>query len=104
MDLKEILELLEEEFNNIIEIFKTEKWKFYKFGQGGPYKRTLTRLQRKANEHDKKIFTSFGQSGEIATFGGLIIICLNTINGLPKDIQKQTSTFRRQIQRMKRQL
>ena len=103
MPLDKILKMLEEEFNIMLELFEKEDWKFFKFGQGGPYKRTLTKLQRKSNDHDKEIFNRFGVREETASFNKLIVLCLSVAEN-HKERYKNLDTFKRQIKRMRRQL
>jgi hypothetical protein len=96
------LKALDNEFKEVVKLFSTEDWKFYKFGQGGPYKRTLTRLTQFENEMDPVIFEHFGAKEENASFGKLIILCLSAKNS--KGEYKNVSTFKRQLKNMREQL
>ena len=101
MEIKNILKLLEETFNGMVELFEKEDWKFYKFGQGGPYKRTLTSLQKMSNEHDPILFDHFGAGEETASFNKIIVLCLSTAKNT-KEQYGNIDTFKRQIVRMKK--
>jgi len=94
--IENILKLLEEEFERMITLFKEDDWKFYKFGQGGPYKRTLSHIQKMSKKYDKIIFARFGINKETASFNKLIVICLQTAKNSKLDY-KHTNTFKRQI-------
>jgi len=96
------LNLLEGEFEELVALFPTKEWKYFKFGQGGPHKRVLQKLTKMAQEYDKVIIEHFGLNEEIATFRRLVGIGL--LNEEPKDLHKICDTFRRQIKRMKGQL
>lgn len=100
MNLESILKLLEEEFEIVEKMFNKDDWKFFKFGRGGPYFRTLTMLQKKSNKYDQIIFDHFGAYEETASFNKLIVLCLFTAK-TPKERYKKIDTFRRQIQRMR---
>ncbi len=102
MELKNILKLLEEQFTAMREIFKTDDWKFYKFGLGGPYKRSLSKLRRMSDEYDPVIYKFFGITQETATFASLIVLCLR--NESHKELYKHIDTFERQIKRMRKQV
>jgi len=99
MAVDHALKLLEAEFKTMIELFKKDDWKFFKFGQGGPYKRTLTHLQKKAQDNDSVIFGHFGKHEDTASFGKLIVLCLSAAK-TPKERYEEIDTFRRQIKRM----
>lgn len=101
MPLDYALNLLEDQFNIMSELFEKDDWKFYKFGQGGPYKRTLTQLQGMANDYDKEIFDRFGLNKEVASFKKLIVLCLSVAKE-PKERYKNLDTFKRQIKMMRR--
>lgn len=101
MPLDVILKMLGEEFERMEALFDDEDWKFYKFGRGGPYKRTLTKLQEKAKAHDQILFDYFGANEETASFNKLIVLCLSVAN-YPKERYKNIDTFKRQIQRMRK--
>ncbi|MCP4650422.1 MAG: hypothetical protein GY853_10135 [PVC group bacterium] len=94
------LKILSEKFEEMVELFDDKDWKFYKFGRGGPYKRTLTKIQEMSNEHDKIIFKFFGAYEETASFNKLIVLCLR--NETPKEMHKHIDNFRRQIKRMRK--
>ncbi len=100
MTLEAIIKELEEEFETMTELFGREEWQFFKFGQGGPYKRTLTKLMEKSKKYDQIIFDHFGLREEIASFNKLIILSID-IAETPKDRYKNLDTLKRQIQRMK---
>lgn len=101
MPLDMVLKMLEEEFELMANTFETENWKFYKFGRGGPYFRTLTHLQEKSKKHDHKIFKFFGLQEETASFTKLITLSLHATKN-PKERFKNIDTFRRQIKRMRK--
>lgn len=98
-ELTTVLKILQDECDGMTELFYTEDWKKFKFGQGGPYKRTLSLLQKKANDYDQIIFDFFGAHEETASFNKLIVICLK--NETPKELYKNVDTFKRQLKRMK---
>jgi len=101
MPIEEIVKLLNEIFKDMVKTFEKDDWKFYKFGRGGPYKRTLTHLQKMAQKYDQIIFDHFGLHEEIASFGKLTVLSLSVAK-THKDRYKNIATFRRQIQRMKK--
>ncbi|MCP4371988.1 MAG: hypothetical protein GY797_28295 [Deltaproteobacteria bacterium] len=103
MPIENILKLLEEEFERMAKLFKEDDWKFYKFGQGGPYKRALSILTKDAGNYDKTIIDHFGLSKEVATFRSLITLCLNQAKN-PKEEYKEVDSFRRRIQFLRRQV
>lgn len=100
MTLGAILKELEEEFEAMIKLFSTKEWQFFKFGEGGPYKRTLTHLMEKSNKFDQIIFDHFGAGEETASFNKLIVLCLSVAD-TPRERYKNIDTFKRQIARMK---
>lgn len=102
LPLNDSLKLLSEEFEKLIELFDKEDWKFYKFGKGGPYSRTLTKIQYMSNDHDEQIFKYFGSHEETASFNKLVVLCIR--NESPRVMHKLIDTFRRQIERMRRVL
>jgi hypothetical protein len=83
------------------ELFEKDDWKFFKFGRGGPYKRTLTLMQKKAKEYDPILFEHFGAHEETASFNKLIVLCIS-ISDSPKDRFKKQDKFQRQINRMRK--
>jgi len=99
-DLSAILKMLEEEFEIMVKLFNDDTWKFYKFGQGGPYKRTLTKLQEKSNKYDQVISDFFGFSKETASFKKLVVLCISAVDS-PKERYDKIDTFRRQIKLMR---
>lgn len=99
LPIEDILKILAEDFDKMEILFDDKEWKFYKFGRGGPYKRTLTHLQEKATKYDAVIFQHFGVGAEIASFSSLINLCLFTAQK-PKERYKGIDTFRRQVVRM----
>ncbi len=99
--VEDALKILEHEFNTMEDLFNKDDWKFFKFGRGGPYKRTLTRLQKLAGKHDQVLFDHFGANEETASFNKLIVLCLSAAK-IPKDRYKDILRFQRQINRMKR--
>ena len=101
LTVENTLDLLEVEFETMCELFKKDDWKFFKFGQGGPYKRTLTLLQKKAKEHDQVLFDHFGVNEETASFNKLIILCLSAAPE-PQNRFKDIDRFKRQIKRMRK--
>ena len=98
MPIENILKILEEEFERMMKIFDTKDWKFYKFGQGGPYKRTLSLLKKQADEYDKIIFERFGTSEETPSFMRLIVLCISNTG----DSYEKLWAFKKQIQFMRR--
>jgi hypothetical protein len=101
MPLDMILKLLKEEFERMEKLFDDKDWKFFKFGQGGPYKRTLTHLQEKAHKYDQIIFDHFGAIEETASFNKLIILCISAAKD-SKERYDNIDTFKRQIIRMRK--
>ncbi|MHA1739236.1 MAG: hypothetical protein ACTSWD_11670 [Candidatus Heimdallarchaeota archaeon] len=99
MDLESILKLLKEDFETIEELFGKDDWLFYRFGNGGPYKRTLTKIMEKSKKYDQIIFDYFGANEETASFNKLIVLGLSAAKK-SKERHKNIDTFRRQIQRM----
>lgn len=99
--VEDVLKILEHEFNEMKALFDKDNWKFFKFGQGGPYKRTLTRLQKLSNDHDPVLFGHFGAFEETASFNKLIVLCLSAADN-PKDRYKELDGFERRIQRMRK--
>ncbi len=100
MPLDVILKGLGEEFERMKRLFDKDDWKFYKFGRGGPYKRTLTKLMEKSKEYDQTLFDHFGAGEETASYNKLIVLCLSVAD-TPKERYKNIDTFKRQIERMK---
>lgn len=100
MIIDAILKLLDEEFERMIELFEKEDWQFYKFGQGGPYKRTLTHLMDKSKKYDVIINDHFGYYDEIATFNKLTVLCLSASEN-KKQRDRNINEFRQKIERMK---
>lgn len=99
--IENVFKILDFEFERIVNLFSTETWKFYKFGQGGPHKRELTRLTKFANEMDLVIFENFGEHEENASFSKLIVLCLS----ISKDANEHSIIdFRNQLKRMRKQL
>ena len=103
LNLDQVMETLSVEFENLAEIFTRDDWKFYKFGQGGPYKRHLTPIRKLADKHDSIIIERYGISKEIATFGKLIVLSLAAVE-TPKQAYKNSIQFRKQIAWMKKVL
>lgn len=97
------LKALDNEFKEVIKLFSKEDWKFYKFGQGGPYKRYLTRLTQMSNEYDPVIYGRFGIHEDNASFNKLIVLCLDSAKDAKKE-RRNISTFKRQLKRMGDQL
>jgi hypothetical protein len=97
------LKVLNNEFKEVIKIFQTDTWKFYKFGQDGPYKRHLTKLTQMSNEYDPVIYDRFGIHEDNASFNKLIVLCLDSAKDAKKE-HKNVSTFKRQLKRMGDQL
>lgn len=102
MELIEIIEDLENEFNNMLCIFPMRDWKFYKFGRGGPYYEKLISLTEKTVNHDKRIMNFFQLEKDTASFGKLIVLCMR--NDSPKEMYKANETMRRQLIHMKEKL
>jgi len=98
------LEVLDNEFEKVVGLFSKDDWQFYKFGNGGPYKRYLTNLTQMGNEYDPIIFDRFGIHENNASFNKLIVLCLNSAQKNYQKEYKGINTFRRQLTRMKKQL
>ena len=103
MPIEHALKVLKNEFERIINIFTADAWKYYKFEQKGPYKRTLTKLVEMKNEMDFIIFENFGNHKENASFTRLIDLCLETAKD-PEKTKEDIITFRKQLKRMQKQL
>lgn len=103
LTIENTIKKLSEEFEELMLTFEKDDWKFFKFGQGGPYKRELSKIQKLSASYDKTILDRFGTSKEIATFSGLIVLSL-AYAGNPKKEYKRIDTFRRQIKWMQRVL
>lgn len=99
--IENVLKILEHEFKTMKELFEKDDWKFFKFGQGGPYKRTLTLMQKKAKEYDPVLIDHFGLHKETASFNKLIVLCISASKN-PKDRHKDIDRFQRQINRMRK--
>lgn len=98
------LKVLDYEFEEVVKLFETDDWKFFKFGVGGPYKRHLTKLTEMSKEMDSVIFDRFGVHEDNASFTSLIVLCLDNAKGDYQKEYKGVDTFRRQLKRMRGQL
>jgi len=98
------LEVLDNEFEKVVGLFSKDDWQFYKFGNGGPYKRYLTNLTQMGNEYDPIIFDRFGIHENNASFNKLIVLCLTNAKKNYQKEYKEVDTFRRQLIRMRRQI
>ena len=97
------LKSLSFEFEEAVKLFETKKWKFYKFGLGGPYKRYLTKLTKLSDESDPVITERFGIHGDNCTFEKLITLCLESAKDPITEVQN-INAFRNQIKRMRHQI
>ena len=101
MTINSAVEILEFEFERMVEIFKTPEWKLYKFGAGGPYKRELTKLQKLSNKYDIILQNSFGIDSDIASFNSLINLCI-FVSKVSKNEYNSIQKFKKQLTRMKK--
>ena len=101
LPVEAVLKKLDHEFKTMKDLFEKDDWKFFKFGQGGPYKRTLSLIQKMSNKHDPVLFEHFGLNEETASFNKLIVLCISASKN-PKDRYKDIDRFQRQINRMRK--
>ena len=103
-EMDKIINRLEKDFQKMEVLFDNPKWRFYKFGKGGPWNGTLKELQTKTIKYDKKIFNHFIRTPEIevSSYNRLLTLCLHLgVVKTPQEGYKSIKSFQRQLTMMK---